>query len=1423
MKKNHIMFEQLIEIAVLIRYLHNKKDPVVNLGFAVRNFLRIPKTNILIINTLYNEDQDSNIVYYNDLSSAAGEIINVQKPVLTMDNSKELQKFPDGTNPYQYSSKIYTLKNGQKIILTTNDMGVIYWTINIGAENLDYKYIGYIEQSKVQNQGDKFRSYTKHPTKDIFFFGGQYTEIIIVKLIDIQTNNFQTLDRIILYEDYKPSITNLFYSEILGDQGQLIPILWAGETDYIYNISLNESDDDSSLRIEKYNYQEVTTWYRWYIIQEASMIYISSEDYVTIFDYQKSEFTYNLYFYGDLYCRKYMRQIEGSQEQYILFSGNKLALYDKGNFGTESANQKNKFAENVRWTYGSFYKVRNQLDYYFVKAGADGENSKIYTFPIYPLEESGSTIDITSLYNLEWKNLNQNLDPFYLNNTFWVTFGFPQKQNTEDYLFMVIDCTSQDNHSYFLKSNKTTDSSIQTAFAVASLDNPKNLEIIGVDNLGTIYAWDLGQDGFPFKFYINFKDPSLCTQCSQEYYFEATEIYDSSGVYGVGSVDYPFTTSNNFLTAMIKINFNNFSLSDCFLGDNFSILTQESNLKVLAQNITLANNVCSNNDNNLSQDNDNEKISALFSSGNFKVTNMTVNNNTFCKKIIFSTVSSLNHINYIFSFQDIKVYDNSFQAKTDYLFFDALYSMRISAKLQRQKGPFYTQIHLDKYFKKYSFSKSKAQNQIGFQGGYIKNVFGVTDNYFVDATNSNLLFSQIPSITSEKFNSDSEVQKQYLKKYNGLQQQATLANLQKSYLTIESCKLSNLNIQSFNSVLPLLISSTSSNITISNTQIEDSLFTNSAINAQQSNIQFQNVSFNNVSQAAAKSRNLQLEIYSNPISSGASLIISQQSSIAIKQKSSFNTITCKSNCNGGAIQLLQGTISIDDTIFSKIESSFGGALYIEGINNTNTISNTQFLNCASQNDGGAFYLKALQQDKFDLTIQGSSLVNNICKSRGGAIFVDSEIMNSPKQVIQILNSKILQNQASIGGGIFQQNISINTQKDNVISSNTGTIQGNDNISYPSKLRINNIDEFLKINKGKQEQNKIIINDFRSGANLTDIQFLFLNDKNEIINPITQEDYDTYKISVAFDPKTANITQYSVGGSIQTNFNPKKQVFDFENITLIGKPGSSAYIQFSSKQIYVADSQQANFIQNYTFNILINFRLCGPGEQIAQLGQVTECQQCPANYYSFNVENCQDCPQGATCNGGTNVVANKGYWRGYIPKIKQSFQQLAKTLSEKISFFKKFVKEEEKNKKQIKPEIKQKLLFLSKKFASLDPQKKKKIYIEAYELRLVEEYKHIFEKSEIQQQEDKENPNQQKTEANFFESSKLIAYEKEDQNLRATHKKQDSDNNLIQQEKNQTNTSRNEDKPKSKFYIESFGETLKEDQINIEMQKDSKDD
>ncbi|KAL4428779.1 hypothetical protein ABPG74_001293 [Tetrahymena malaccensis] len=105
-----------------------------------------------------------------------------------------------------------------------------------------------------------------------------------------------------------------------------------------------------------------------------------------------------------------------------------------------------------------------------------------------------------------------------------------------------------------------------------------------------------------------------------------------------------------------------------------------------------------------------------------------------------------------------------------------------------------------------------------------------------------------------------------------------------------------------------------------------------------------------------------------------------------------------------------------------------------------------------------------------------------------------------------------------------------------------------------------------------------------------------------------------------------------------------QAFKFGSISLSGIPNTSVKLQFTSDQIYILDPKDNKYYQNYHFDITINFRSCGNGEQITQLDQVTQCQVCPENQYSFKVQNCQECPKGATCLGGSSIVANAGYWR-----------------------------------------------------------------------------------------------------------------------------------------------------------------------------------
>ncbi|KAL4493336.1 hypothetical protein ABPG73_007143 [Tetrahymena malaccensis] len=1565
-----------------------KIDPQKNQGFVVKNYLRIPKTNVLVVNTYYKENEDSSIVYYNDMSSSSGEIINVIKPdyviidmqyntqtdqiiisnydtlifadpytlkaqnsfsipllssiqiirdtsyiiltngynqlqifdfiqqnvVLLMDNTSQLNTFADNQWLYQYYSDIYQLKNGNTIIVTTNQMGVIAWGIDLNQ--LTYDFYGYIQDTQVDQEGDGSRSFTKHPTEDIIFVTGQNMQVIAIRIIDIEKGNFQTLLNVYLYDgNYTDYLQNIQFVNQLYD-GKYYPCLWLGEEKYIYYVYLQISDDLSSISLNDYYYLDVQN------------------------------------FYGDVYSRKFIRQQEGQNDRFILLYNNQILLYDKGCFGTyDTSTQKPTLSGQVTQNYGSFYQIKNTFDWYFMKSGENNQNSLIFTFPIYPLNKVEKVINITLAYGLKWANINQNLDPFYLNSKIWVAFAFPNKSNTQNYLFQLINCQSK-TETYYLTSQQSDVTSIQTAYAIPSLEDPSNLELIGVDNAGTIYSWDLSKPQFPFKYsksfsicqnsnigqvfqYKNVKklimscsdnnvysfdlatgdnqficklstqplalrsfsnssliaigdfnsgiaqifkfnsktfdfflqlqstkvqdkliyiemlneqtiwvqyiqsnlfyaikdclsDSSLCTQCTQQYYFSATNNYDSNGVYGMGTSDNPFTTSDNFLTAMIKaqyykqmvngvsdmsveiliqpdqvlnlnpnlmnfdfnsiislnfqstqpgtyasleymgkltlqnynqvsfqdiiINFllnqytntcglifsdiqqgivlnniqllaeqktstslscqsiyvdssqllvkqyniiqedftnhqsiittfnstqielQNFSLSNSTLGENFSILEQQSNIQAIISNLTITGNVCS------QKSNQNEQtISILFSAGLFTVQNMTMEANTFCKKSIFSTISSLQQDQQVFSFFNISVVNNLFQARTTYLFFDAFYSMRATpsheldlqqitffnnqlikysnsdinttsffqtskianisitdSKInnhfdiqfgffenvgtinitgfqcqsddaylanipiqqtigclqlnevqqtlltqiqvikkssqdstlislqnnQLQKSNFsitksnfsdlvlyqndvntvaiplyiisnyqidmkldscifqniilqsiqytltysttalwvvnyagsvliknsqflnsysnsqYGQIYIQAnsltidtvYFnnstfsssnslqlfnsqggminakasnitiinsnfteatasqgsflylisfgqifylnftnvlfsegyalldggavfidtnglmlqlscnncqfsniytifsqastiglQKYSKAKTTQQSQAIFNGGYIRNTLGVIDNYFIDVKNTNLQFLNIPSIYSETFSSTSSAHKYFLSQNAG-QQQATLANLQNSTLFMQNCNISNIQITSSYSTFPLLINSQNSQITLKDTNIEKLNFTTSVIYSIQSQITISKVCFININQQQYTKRLIQQDMYLEPSQSSNSLIVAQQSMININQNSIFSQINCNQNCNGGVLQVNSGILSIDSTKFQQIQSTFGGALFIYGLNQTNQISNTQFQNCVSQNDGGAFYLYAFKTD-----------------------------------------------------------------------------------------------------------------------------------------------------------------------------------------------------------------------------------------------------------------------------------------------------------------------------------------------------------------------------------------------------------------------------------------------------------------------------
>ncbi|KAL4493333.1 hypothetical protein ABPG73_007140 [Tetrahymena malaccensis] len=1551
---------------------------MVSKNYLPKNVIRIPKTNILIINTLYDYYEDSSIVYYNDISSKSGEIINVIKPdyviidmkyndqtdqlvvsnyntiifadpytlkalasfsipnlqsimlldqtnyilltikynqiqifdflqqkiLLNMDNTKQLTAISGNTKLFQYKSALYQLSTGDKIIITSNDAGLISWGIDL--QSLTYQFYGYIPNSQ-KNLGDISRSFIKHPLDDVIFIGGNSTQIIALKIVDIKKNNYQLLYNTSLMT-INSAITNFIFVNLSLNKYQL----WAGDGVNIYQIKFK----GSSYTINKYYYYQADTYYDWYQVQESQSIIICSKLYLTIFNYTSYQQSYSLYFYGDLYSRRFIWQNDGYNDTLALLSGNTLNLYDKGNFGyTSQYSNKPQLQKSVRFKYGSFYTIKKQNSTCFYKGtndGTDSGNSYIGIFPIFPFSQGDTIIDITTLYKLQWVNINQNLDPFFLNNNIWVAFAFPAKSQTENYLFQLINCNST-NQRVYLKSNLTTDNQVKTAFAIASLENKNNLELIGVDNQGTVYSWDLSQQGFPFNFYINFSfcknpimgdifhydiqkrliiscddsqvysfdykngsyqnltklssqplalkafadpkvvvigdpnngiafiykfdissnqfilllqlqsskiqdqliyiemlkdytiwvqytysnlfyslaqcldNPQQCTQCTQQYSFKATNSYDYYGYYGQGIPGNPYTSSANFLTAMIKaqyykqiivgvsnigvdvliepgsildlnknfmnfdfnsiislnfkstirgnkaslLNFNvlelqnynyigfqdiiiyfgqdssqtecgisvtnikqgvnfdniqlyqqfqtsdikscqkikaesaqiriqkyeirdeNFSnhqyiissfnsnqisiqnmiISDCKFGFNFSILRQFSNLNAYIENLQISGNVCP------EEQQDTQTVSQLFQAGYFSVKNANITNNIFCKKVIFSVVSSQNQEFQQFLFQNIDIRNNQFQARTQYLLFSALYSMIAvpQHQLNLNNINFYNntlfQRTLDDFKSAQYFQTNKIavlqiqqitiQNHYDIQLAFIEQGKSISIKSF-SCFNDQTFLEQIPNQLAVGCLEMNEIQ------------QVDIYDLQVVYKKVQDSSIIIIKNKLTQQAKFQMIQGNFTNIFLNQTGVNTEsipiyVISDYSIEINLDSCLFQNINLNSVP-------------FTITFSSAALFVQNYVGSVLIKNSQFFNSY---SNSIYGFIFIQANTFILDTVQFSNstfpIDKSLsmfnteGGMINVkaEVIN----ITNSNF--SKSTSSYGAFiYFESFSQI-LNINLMSSSFSEGYALNDGSAFFIDTQgqQLNFNSQNCQYKNLFIFQSQASTIG--IEKYLQAKNGNHSLISIQGGQIINafgdidnyfidviNTKIQFSGKLGILSEDFssnslahlFFKAQNNNKYQFATLINIQNSNLTVQDCQFkniyitsnlstfpLILSSTNSSVNIQNTQIFDSSFVSSALSLVQSNVSLSQV---TFTNVNQKilkrriiqeaqrQQVFKNINQIESNSRNIEQENQFfipniQSASLIISQQSRLNINQNSNFH-MINCDQCNGG-------------------------------------------------------------------------------------------------------------------------------------------------------------------------------------------------------------------------------------
>ncbi|EAR81841.2 transmembrane protein, putative (macronuclear) [Tetrahymena thermophila SB210] len=485
------------------------------------------------------------------------------------------------------------------------------------------------------------------------------------------------------------------------------------------------------------------------------------------------------------------------------------------------------------------------------------------------------------------------------------------------------------------------------------------------------------------------------------------------------SLDFSNTSTLITIVNSQQIVLQNILIDSCKLSENFSILTQESDVNVIIDTFIIQSNLC-----DINQTYYPQFSGQLFEAGEFNVANMTISNNQFCNLQIFSTVSTIQQKNNTFQFQNIAMYNNSFYTTHNYLFFDAIYS--INPLPQHTLNMSYLNFTDNSYF-----PSSQVQSDIYLgitQLVLTEQIFSVLitevtvknqqEIAFCSLSQSSLVSISNISCFNDKNFFDNLVNKEYggCLIFNEVKK-ISLTNLQSSYIKAISNSILVISNQAYrNSVInlskvvitssyfeqtqtssqanPILITSTyTSNITISN-----SIFSQNRLNAIPNTQTY--------STSAIQAINPLGSIYlvnNQYINSVSSSIFNFQYIVGLNitiinancKQSSFNITDNVTTLiqQGGCLRAKSNNLQILSSNFSQSTASQGSFIYLESLSSETNIfiEKSSFVEGYAQNDGGAFYINS----------QNSNL-NFVCKQSNFSNIYTLSSFSSSISIMQII-------------------------------------------------------------------------------------------------------------------------------------------------------------------------------------------------------------------------------------------------------------------------------------------------------------------------------------------------------------------------------------------------------------------------------------
>lgn len=214
---------------------------------------------------------------------------------------------------------------------------------------------------------------------------------------------------------------------------------------------------------------------------------------------------------------------------------------------------------------------------------------------------------------------------------------------------------------------------------------------------------------------------------------------------------------------------------------------------------------------------------------------------------------------------------------------------------------------------------------------------------------------------------------------------------------------------------------------------------------------------------------------------------------------------------------------------------------------------------------------------------------------------------------------IISNIVWTGGGVLFWTQSDITYQNNQAYQNEA-LYGADLASTAQNLFIDNLDDF---SEPQTSGSKI----------LTPIQVVMHDFYGQTVRT---SNYDSGVDSFVITASTSDLNS-SISGSTIEVFNTQDGIALFRDLTVTLSPGNFVLLKF--------DAQGERGIASVEMGVRL--RRCVKGEiEVRVTDTQSKCEMCPPGTYSFDPldKECTECPRDATCDGGTNIRTDKGFWR-----------------------------------------------------------------------------------------------------------------------------------------------------------------------------------